>query len=298
MTPPIAMQQDEATTAARFNSDRDLLLRSDRLIAPSSAGAANTSLAPAAPELPPFSVSEGSSIRLRPPPLSGQGYCPGFYIPPPPHVLPPLSHSVTGGLAGSACGTSSAAFSPTCHSQYYRSAPYPHPQAQFTPAASYGNPTLGDLGNVTSSISPQQFSGIRGPSYSTFSTLLGGGYNRLPPMSMDSGLACRSPSRKRPRVDEHVVKADSNSAAKKTGAALNCLPTPPESDGSDGGSPHGDCPVAATALPGFTTPIPELLPLPPPLQNGVRVTLSPKCDELWRMFYALNTEMIVTKGGR
>ena len=109
----------------------------------------------------------------------------------------------------------------------------------------------------------------------------------LPPLHQFS----RDHTRKRGR-DEDVVDDELthlNIAAKTAGAAPPGIPTPPESsDGSDTGSP------VPLHMPEFPTTFPPS-PLP---QDGVEVRLCDKSEQLWRMFYAVNTEMIVTKGGR
>ena len=128
--------------------------------------------------------------------------------------------------------------------------------------------------------------------------------------------------RKRQRpVDEDAIEAvDSNLPAKNSrqhhGPSSLEMPTPPDSssDRSETVSPqsffhqlhnlpplqphsqilpHPPPPAAAVAV----SPV-VAVPAPPPPQNGVHVTLSTKTEELWNLFYAANTEMIVTKNGR
>ena len=92
------------------------------------------------------------------------------------------------------------------------------------------------------------------------------------------------------------------------------IPTPPDSssDRSDTVSPQSylhhhhylqhlqppHASIPAMMPPATTAAVADPFPLPPPPLNGVHVTLSPKTEELWNLFYMANTEMIVTKNGR
>ena len=162
-----------------------------------------------------------------------------------------------------------------------------------------------------------QLNGVSQPfsaPYSTYPPLFGGSYGALPPPPLhhpepvDSTITTFpfTEGRKRPRVDE---EADSNLPAKScrpTVASLE-LPTPPDSSSDRSGtvSPqnyyhqHDMLPLpSAVPAPSAGLSPPISFPAPPMPQNGVHVSLTPKTEELWNLFYSANTEMIVTKNGR
>ena len=197
-------------------------------------------------------------FTLPEPPASG--YIPGCYLPSPPRpLLPPLGH-----LNGASTFTSWSS--------------YPHP----TPFSSHEVPNTGGAA----------VSQPYGAPYSMFPSLCGGDYNATAPyLHHPISDPTVTSTRKRPRED------DSNIPAKNIGAGAvlaSELPTPPDScsERSDSGSPHY---LMRTPL---ALQIPMPYPPPPMQQEGVIVSLTAKCEEMWNLFYAANTEMIVTKSGR
>lgn len=213
--------------------------------------------------LPPLTISEQFSLHA--PPTTG--YIPGCYLLSPPRpILPPLGHYQTSSIG--AYGPSNSFGASSSYTQ-----------------TSWSNPYSGGIQPL-------------GTPYSNFPGLYGSNYNTLPPPPLshptepDSSL---SPtvgygSRKRRREDEI---ADSNNPA---GAALKELPTPPDSSSDRSGSfsPYRAPTISSQQINAQHSPFPS----PPLPQNGVHVTLSAKSEDLWTMFYAANTEMIVTKSGR
>ena len=215
-------------------------------------------------DLTPLTISEQFSLHAPP----STGYVPGCYLPSPPRpLLPPLGHFTT---------SANGAYTHTSWTSY--------------PGAS----TFG-TGHP-----PPPFS----TPYASFPNLFGANYNTLPPAvplshhhhpEPDSSLS--SPAvhcRKRRRGEEELVaRSDLNVPANISGAALAELPTPPDSSSDRSDSPP-DCYRALHSTARLSHPFPS----PPLPQNGVHVSIAPKSEDLWSLFYAANTEMIVTKNGR
>lgn len=261
---PFAIQQQEEVSDhdAAIYADRDVLGLRNPLMA----------AAPEAGDLPPLSTAVTTAgFSVHPPPSSG--YLSGCYLPSPPRsVLPPVGYysSSYGGGGVTSCP------------------PYPQPIAG--PLASISDAGCG--AGVTS--------------YSLFPSLYGGSYNGTIPhlyhplsdpnvSSTSDSPMCRK--RRRCREEDELIVDDLSIPAKKIGATLHApdMPTPPDS-GSDSGSPLTHYPAMAPPAP--NRQIPQPLPPPPPPQDGVCVMLTAKTDEMWNLFFAANTEMIVTKSGR
>ena len=265
--PQLAMQQQEAPeNDAGLYANRDILGITNPFLSSTRTPDGDSC------DLPPLSSAVSAAVfSVHAPPASG--YVAGCYLPSPPRgpILPPVGYGYS-----SSYGVAAATSCP----------PYSQPVAG--PFASDAATGCG---------------GGAAP-YSLFPSLFG--YNgTIPhlhhPLS-DPNVSSTSDSplprkRRRPRAEEdELIVDDLNMPAKRIGGATLApdMPTPPDSgsDRSDSGSPY----------PGAMAPssrqIPQRPPLPPPPQDGVRVMLLAKSEDMWNLFFAANTEMIVTKSGR
>ena len=216
-----------------------------------------------------------------------------------------------------------ATFSATC-AQFTGTATHPAPRYPY----GYGGLTLQSFGSVSPSFSPPFTS-----PYFLFPNLA----HHAPRMPSEPGEGSPQPKRRRlddleQGDSNYTAKTDVGAALPLSSSSGSCpaasslLPTPPpsgssSSDRSETGSPFIDySPLHLTLGSSAATPplgrnappaassvnVPQVeYPQPvalsdarPPAQKGVHVTLSKKSEDLWRLFCAANTEMIVTKGGR